>query len=159
MPECNHTRPPYYDAPNGVKLEDIVHGFNLPAYLAWAVKYILRADHKQHRLKDLKRARECLDIEIRYLESVRAEPPFECDCHVGVKDAAQPVPPDEIQGRITDAIGVDEWEIGELCEMLADIDSNLVKAYVWRLVADGALELTPKRRIRRAAVSQADGTA
>ena len=91
MPECNPSKPNYYDAPNGVTLEAIVHGFNLPTYPAWAVKYILRADHKQHRLKDLKKARECLNLEIRYLESARAEPPFDCRCRVGAPAAVQPV--------------------------------------------------------------------
>jgi len=91
MPECNHLSPPYYDAPNGVTLEKIVHGFNLPFYVGNALKYLLRADHKENRAQDLKKARECLNLEIAYLESVRAVPISDCHCHAVARDAGPPV--------------------------------------------------------------------
>ena len=88
MPECNHPKPPYYDAANGVTLESIVRGFDLPPYLAWTVKYIIRAGRKRNRLRDLKKARECLDREILYLESAPAVTISECRCRAVALAAA-----------------------------------------------------------------------
>lgn len=59
----NH-RPSYYDAPNGIRFEDVVNGFGLGPWAAFVVKYVIRAGKKGPALADLNKARECLEIEI-----------------------------------------------------------------------------------------------
>ncbi len=63
--------PDHYKWIPGIECKDVVRHF--PFMLGNAIKYIWRAGRKGDRLKDLKKARECLDNEIRILEA-------KCDC-------------------------------------------------------------------------------
>lgn len=63
-------RPPYYDLSRYNRLEDLIA--ERPHFQGAAFKYLLRAGHKPEEpvLKDLIKARECLDIEIERLEKL-----------------------------------------------------------------------------------------
>jgi hypothetical protein len=161
MPECNHPKPPYYDAPNGVTIEAIIRGYELTPYEAWAVKYIIRK--KSNKLRDLRKSSECLDREITYLESARVATILECRCHVAAGSAA----PSASQGsdlaeRILRVVGDGEMGITQLCAEMGAVGQAQadIKVEVWSLVNERQLELTTMRTLRRpAAVSQADGAA
>jgi hypothetical protein len=59
-------QPDHYRWIPGIECKDVVRHF--PFMLGNAIKYIWRAGKKGDRLKDLQKARECLDNEIKVLE-------------------------------------------------------------------------------------------
>ncbi len=58
--------PDHYKWIAGIECKDVVRHF--PFLLGNAIKYIWRSGRKGDKLKDLRKARECLDVEIRTLE-------------------------------------------------------------------------------------------
>ena len=62
-------KPDYYSQ-GGIELSDIIRAYKLNWHTGSAVKYILRAGHKKKDslLKDLIKARSCLDMEIEEVQ-------------------------------------------------------------------------------------------
>jgi hypothetical protein len=60
--------PAHYRLPNGIETKDVVA--HLPMFRGCAVKYLIRAGRKPGvpELLDLRKARECIDIEIARIE-------------------------------------------------------------------------------------------
>ena len=57
-------RPSHYNwHPSGVECMEIASEFNY--FLGNAIKYIWRADHKGKPIEDLKKARNCIDLELQ----------------------------------------------------------------------------------------------
>lgn len=63
--KVNH--PAHYTL-GGIEVIDAIEAWRLGFHLGNAVKYIARADHKENRLEDLRKARWYLDREISRME-------------------------------------------------------------------------------------------
>lgn len=64
----NVNNPPHYTK-SKIEVIDAIEAWNLNFRLANVVKYVARADHKNNKLEDLKKAQWYLDREIDKLES------------------------------------------------------------------------------------------
>ncbi|HZK00025.1 MAG TPA: DUF3310 domain-containing protein [Tissierellaceae bacterium] len=64
--------PPHYNH-GKYEVKDVIRDWNLNFHLGNVIKYVARCDHKDNKLQDLKKARFCLDDEIKFLEEKEGE--------------------------------------------------------------------------------------
>ena len=58
-----------YYCMNGIEAQDVIEAFELNFSRGSAVKYILRAGHKDNEIRDLEKARAYIDREIQRLRN------------------------------------------------------------------------------------------
>ena len=109
-----------YYTRGGIEVADYILAKGLDFFMGSAVKYISRAGFKDgsSKIEDLKKARECLDIEIEYLENsvVTMDDIRELFENLGLTDLGFCINPKEPIEQDTRNVKVEDLKLDDLCE-------------------------------------------